>query len=73
MVGALLESGLRLAPGQCFSYIVPPILGGEWEAANFEATDLAVHFGILGQIHLQVKDLPEATPIGEIRIVPPEV
>jgi hypothetical protein len=37
------------------------------EPSNFEPTDLAVHFGMLGQIHAQIKDLPEGTPIGEIK------
>lgn len=68
LVGDLLSSGKRLAPGECFSYTVPPVLGGAIEPDNFEPTDLQVHFGILGQIHRQVKDLPPGTPISDIRI-----
>ena len=67
LVGDILGSGQRLAPGQCFGYKVPPVLGGQVEPGNFEPTDLQVHFGILGQIHRQVKDLPPGTPIGEIK------
>jgi hypothetical protein len=68
LVGNLLTSGIRLGPGECFGYKVPPVLGGEVNLNNFEPTDLQVHFGILGQIHRQVKDLPHGTPIGEIKI-----
>jgi hypothetical protein len=68
LVGDILASGKRLEAGECFGYKVPPVLGGELEPDNFEPTDLQVHFGILGQIHRQVKDLPPGTPIGEIKI-----
>lgn len=63
LVGELLSAGLTLAPGECFSYKVPPVLGGQIEVENFEPTDLQVHFGILGQVHEQVKDLPPDTQI----------
>lgn len=68
LIGDILTSGKRLAPSECFGYKVPPVLGGEVQPDNFEPTDLQVHFGILGQIHRQVKDLPPGTPIGKIKI-----
>jgi hypothetical protein len=68
LVGDILTQGMRLKPGECFGYKIPPILGGEPEPDNFEPTDLQVHFSILGQIHCQIKDLPPGTPINEIRI-----
>ena len=68
LVGDLMASGVRLAPGQCYSYKKPPVLGGAIEPGNFEPTDLSVHFSILGQIHRQVKDLPPGTKISDIRI-----
>jgi hypothetical protein len=67
LVGDILTAGKGLGPGECFGYKVPPVLGGELAPDNFEPTDLQVHFGILGQIHKQVKDLPPGAPIGEIR------
>jgi hypothetical protein len=66
LVGDLLSSGKKLGPGECFSYKIPPVLGGEIDLDNFEPTNLFVHFSILGQIHEQVKELPEGMPIGEI-------
>jgi type VI secretion system (T6SS) immunity protein Tdi1 len=71
LVGDLITGGVRLAPGQCYSYKKPPILGGEIEPANFEPTDLSVHFSVLGQIHKQIKDLPPGTKISNIRIQGP--
>jgi hypothetical protein len=71
LVGDLMESGLRLGPGQCYSYKKPPILGGELDPGNFEPTDLTVHFSLLGQIHQKVKDLPPGTKITDIKIVEP--
>lgn len=71
LVADLITSGVRLAPGQCYSFKKPPILGGEFELSNFEPTDLSVHFSILGQIHRQVKDLPPGTKIKDIKIKGP--
>jgi hypothetical protein len=63
LVGDLKAAGVELKPGQCYSYKVPPVLGGEIELENFEPADLSVHFGILGQIHEQTKDLPPGTKV----------
>lgn len=64
----LITSGVRLAPGQCYSYKKPPILGGQTEPSNFQPMDLSVHFSILGQIHQQLKNLPPGTKIKDIKI-----
>ncbi len=63
LVGDLMENGLRLCPGQCFGYKLPPALGGIMEPSNFEPTDLILHFSILGQMNRRAKELPEGTPI----------
>jgi T6SS immunity protein Tdi1, C-terminal len=68
LVAELIASGAALGRHQCFSYKKPPKLGGKVEADNFEPTDLSVHFGILGQIQRQIKDLPPGTPIGKFNI-----
>lgn len=68
LVGDLLTAGLSLRPGECFSFKIPPALGGEFTPDNFEPTDLQVHFNLLGQVHRQIKDLPPGTPIDEIRL-----
>lgn len=72
LVGDLMAKGKELGQGQCFGFVVPPVLGGEIALDNFEPIDVAVHVGVLGQIHRQVKDLPPGTPIGKIEIGGPE-
>jgi T6SS immunity protein Tdi1, C-terminal len=57
------ERGIRLRPGQSNSYKRAPFLGGKIEPDNFEVTDIYVHFGLLGDIARQVKDLPPGTKI----------
>ena len=37
LVGDLLSSGKTLGPGECFSYKVPPVLGGEIDPDNFDS------------------------------------
>ena len=76
MVALKIAQGHRLAPGQCYSYKLPPILGGPLESSNVEATDIVVHFSISGQLHRQLVDLPPGTRISGFRVVdgsPPSV
>lgn len=72
LVGDLMQQGHELGRGQCFGFVVPPVLGGKIALDNFEPIDVNVHVGVLGQIHRQVKDLPPGTPIDQIRLSGPE-
>jgi len=67
LIGDLIESGMRPAPGQCYSYKVPPMLSGKFELDNFEPTDLLVHCSMCGQIAQQIQNLPVGTKIRKIR------
>lgn len=64
----LRKMGLTLGPGQVYGYQQPPALGGSETPDNTEATDVAVHIGMNGQIHRQIKDLPPGTPISGVQI-----
>lgn len=68
LVGDLIDSGLTLRAGQCFSYRTPPTLGGEVQPENFEACDISVHFHTLGQIQAKVHALPEGTPVRAVML-----
>lgn len=68
LVGDLLATGQHLEVGQCFSYKIPPSLGGAFEPDNFEACSLSVHFAALGKIQAQVRHLPPGTPITSVRL-----
>ena len=70
-VELLRTDGLELGLGECFSYKHPPVLGGADDPDNIEVCDVAVHLSLSGQIHQQVKDLPDGTAIDEVKIVAP--
>ncbi|GAB5523140.1 MAG: hypothetical protein Roseis2KO_10120 [Roseivirga sp.] len=63
LVTNILNSGLRLEPGKLFVYKQLPVIGGAYNAENFELTDIEVHFHLAGQIHEKIKDLPDGTKI----------
>lgn len=58
-----VDAGLRLEPGQCYGFKIPPVLGGEYAVDNIEIRDLAVNSSLLAQIHLQIKDLPDGSKV----------
>lgn len=68
LVQSLLDAGIVLEKNQCYGYKIPPVLGGKIEVANIEPTDIAVHQGLLSQIHEQTRNLPEGTKINKILI-----
>src|SRR5262249_28104103 len=69
------QAALGMQPGadECLSFRHPPVLGGQIDPGNSETCSVLVHFSIAGQIHQQVKDLPQGTKIGKFKIVEPEV
>jgi hypothetical protein len=67
---ALLETrSEHLAPGQCYTYKLPPCVGGAFESANVEAIGVMVHFCIMGQLHEQIRHLPPGTKISHFSSV----
>jgi hypothetical protein len=68
VIGELIRAGVRLGPGQIYSYKRPPVLGGAFALDNVEPADIAVHFSLSGQIHEQVRGLPPGTPISGVNI-----
>lgn len=69
LVAEIKNSGKELDAGKLYSYIKLPVLGGEYHSDNFELTDLEVHFSFAGQIHEQIRDLPDGTRINAVKIV----
>jgi hypothetical protein len=63
LVDRCVAAGLSLGHNQCYSYKVPPILGGEYTVENVAPTDLSVHYSFLADIYQQTKDLPDGTRI----------
>lgn len=65
---SLREAGLKLEPQEVYSHKTPLVLGGADDIDNVEVSHVAVYLGMMGQIHEQVKNLPDGTPINQIRI-----
>jgi len=59
----LKSLNILLGRGQCYSYKKLPVLGGQYEASNFEPADLSVHFAVSGQICSQLIDMPEGAQV----------
>lgn len=66
---AAAARGLVPRADQVYGFTHPPVLGGPLEIGNVEVIDFVVSVNIAGQIHEQVRDLPEGAPIPEIKIV----
>ena len=68
LVMAARQMGLNLSDGECYDFKIAPVLGGPMDLDHVETTSFAVKLNLAGQIHEQVKDLPQGTEI-EIKIV----
>lgn len=64
----LREAGIELEANQVYSHQQPLVLGGNDELENYETSDVSIYISIQGQIHEQVKDLPEGTVISDVEI-----
>ena len=64
----LRSAGKTLVPNHVYSHKQLLVLGGNDDADNVEVTDVSVHIRIHGQVHRQVKDLPDGASIDSIKI-----
>src|SRR5262245_8185979 len=68
LVDQLRAAGKVLGPGECYSYLQLPMLGGEYEPANFRVYDVVRHFRVWGPIHERLRDLPDGATV-EFKVV----
>jgi hypothetical protein len=66
----LVEAGAHLKPGECYSFVTPPILGGEYTVENTMVVPILEHFGLYACYHEQLRDVPDDTKVS-IRIGKP--
>jgi hypothetical protein len=71
LVEQLIEQGKILKENEVYSFKIIPALGGSYSIDNFEVTDISVHFSMTGQIHQQIKDLPDGIRINKVTVVRP--
>lgn len=63
LVDKLKAHGINLGPNQVYSYTILPIIGGTYDEKNMYAVDLYKHYNLTGEIHFQLKDLPDGTKV----------
>ena len=63
LTDACVEAGMKLEFGQCYTFVVPPALGGQYELNNIKPGSFVVNHGLLAQIHEQIKDLPDGAKV----------
>ena len=63
LVDRLRAAGVVLGAGECYSYILLPILGGEYSVANTRVVPISTHFKAFGPIHEGLKDVPDGTTV----------
>lgn len=59
LVQRAVREGMSLGPGECYDFIVAPILGGQMSFENIVKRNLATALSSAGQVHAKVRNLPE--------------
>jgi hypothetical protein len=67
-VDQLRAAGMVLGPGECYCYLLLPMLGGEYEPGNFRVYNVITHFRVWGPIHEQLRDVPDGTEV-EFKVI----
>jgi hypothetical protein len=63
LVDKLVEVGKDLQPDQCYSFMIPPALGGEYTVDNTAILSVTEHYRVYASIHRQIKDLPDGAKV----------
>jgi hypothetical protein len=63
LVDKLVTAGKLLKDGRCYSFVLPPVLGGEYTIENTSDLTIEEHFNVYASIHHQIKDLPDGTGV----------
>jgi hypothetical protein len=63
LVDNLQRKYTNLKPGQVYSYNLLPILGGLYDEINMFPLDIYEHFGLTGEIHNKIRNMPDGTGI----------
>lgn len=69
-VSRLREHGLGLGPGEVYSPLVPAVLGGSRGPENRTNAPWRNHLNVLGQVHDQVRRLPDGSRIDRTTFEP---
>lgn len=63
------RKGMGLKPDQVYDFQIPPVLGGKTDLSNITVMPFVVSMSIAGQLHDQVRKLPDGARISGIQVV----
>jgi hypothetical protein len=63
LVDRLVEADKLPSEGHCYSFVIPPLLGGQYSVENSVTLRIAEHYSVYASIHQQIKDLPDGTEV----------
>jgi hypothetical protein len=63
LIDQLVAREMTLGEGECYSYKLPPVLGGSYQIDNIFVLAIPKHYGAYGSIHSQLKDLPDGSQV----------
>ena len=67
LVSRMAEAGAVLAPGRCFGFIHPPIMGGAYDVSNVQVVALDQYYRFTHNVFEQTRHLPDGT---HVRLLP---
>ena len=62
------RAGLRLKEGECYSWIVPPVLGGSYDQENVRPFAIGGYQLVMTQVAQLARHVPEGTEVERIRM-----
>jgi hypothetical protein len=63
LVDQLRVAGVHLQSGQCYSFLIPPVLGGDYTIENTIVIPIFEHFGVYGSYHEQLTGVADGTTV----------
>lgn len=63
------RAGQRLQPGECFAFIVPPVLGGSFAVENIRPYPIGGYQLVMVQLTQLMRYVPEGTPGERVKMV----
>lgn len=63
LVDRLVKAGKLLSEGRCYSFIIPPVLGGQYSVENTATLKITEHYGVYASIHQQINNLPDGAKV----------
>jgi hypothetical protein len=63
LVDQLVAAGKTLNQGECYTFRIPPVLGGDYTVENSAVISISEHYSFCASIHEQIKDVPDGTKV----------